>query len=67
MYIIVRFVISLLHLFKYSTDFSYGILSIGVGEYLDLISDRSKGGTPLQTKIFLISCSFLGKSGKFVC
>ena len=23
--------------------------------------------TPLWTKIFLISCSFLGKSGKFVC
>ena len=22
---------------------------------------------PIQTKIFLISCSFLGKSGKFVC
>ena len=26
-----------------------------------------QGGVPLQTRIFLISCSFLGKSGKFVC
>ena len=31
------FCYSALHSSKYSTDFSYGILSIGVGEYLDLI------------------------------
>ena len=28
---------------------------------------RIQGGVPLWTKVFLISCSFLGKSGKFVC
>ena len=30
-------------------------------------SGRSTPSPPLRTKIFVISCSFLGKSGKFVC
>ena len=39
---------------------------------LIIYSGESKGGPlppplPPRTKIFLISCGFLGKSGKFVC